>query len=445
MPAPRRHAPRGLAVTCHDATGAPVMAQGTPDRCMIYSPPGGHASHVFPVDGLHRGAHSSERQVPLISRRRGSAKHPSRLLIIMLGDAGDILLATPALRAVRHSFPRAHITLLTKPTTCHVLEDQGLIDQIIPFDKHLFDDPRSLMRPRALGAALRFLWEVRRQHADTALLLHHLTLGFGALKFAVLLLSCGARRRAGLDNGHGWFLTHRVPDQGFGPHHQVRYWLDVAAQVGALPAPGDHLLPAYRLPATAHQELSALLACHDVPRDQGLLVLHAGSGAYSAARRWPAERFAAVAAALQQHDALFPVLVGGSDERAIVEQVARLIPGPSLCLAGHTNWPQLGALLASARLVIANDGGVAHLAAAVGAPLVTIFGPSNSAAWRPLGPRTHIVHATLPCMPCFYRGHTLGNPRGCPPRTCLQLVTPEMVLAAGRALLPRDGHEQVNP
>jgi len=366
---------------------------------------------------------------------------PRRLLVIMLADAGDLLLATPALRALRHTYPNAHIALLTKPSVAHVLHDQGMLDETIIFDKHLFDQPRALLRPTALLAAARFLVRLRGERFDTALLLHHLSLTFGALKYAGVLLTTGAAVRVGLDNGRGWFLTHRAPDHGFGPRHQADYWLDVAAAAGGRLAPADDRLPRYHPTATANAELDWVLRERGVAADQPLLVLHPGSGGYSTARRWSPRRFAAVATALGQEAGLRAVVVGGPVERALAQEVAAQAPDGTLYLAGETDWPVLAALLARARLVVANDGGVAHLAGAVGAPVVTVFGPTNDAAYRPLGPRTRVVRAYLPCVPCLYRGHRLGNRNGCPPRTCLGLVTEQAVLAACRELLALATHQ----
>ncbi|GAC1427918.1 MAG: lipopolysaccharide heptosyltransferase II [Chloroflexota bacterium] len=363
---------------------------------------------------------------------------PRRILVVMLADAGDLLLATPALRALRATYPQAHLALLTKPSSLGVLAGQGLVDAILPFDKHLFDRPRALLQPVALAMALRFLWRLRRSGYDTVLLFHHLTLIFGALKYAGVLLATGAAVRAGLDNGRGSFLTHRVADGGFGARHQADYWLEVAAAVGARPAGEDDGLPAYSVVPGSREEARQLLAGHGVALERSLLVLHPGSGGYSAARRWPAERFAAVARDLGGHEGLLAVVVGGADERGVAAEVAALVPG-AVSVAGRTEWPVLAALLEEARLVVANDGGVAHLAGAVGTPLVVIFGPSNDAAWRPPGPRTRVVRAWLPCVPCFYRGHSLGSPEGCPPRSCLQQVGAAAVVAAGRALLGGEG------
>jgi heptosyltransferase-2 len=98
----------------------------------------------------------------------------------------------------------------------------------------------------------------------------------------------------------------------------------------------------------------------------------------------------------------------------------------------------LAALLRRARLVVANDSGVAHLAAAVDTPLVAVFGPSNHRAWGPYPPRAAdrvAVREPLACSPCIHRGHRFGTPAGCPARTCLDLVDVERVAAAAAEVL----------
>jgi len=100
----------------------------------------------------------------------------------------------------------------------------------------------------------------------------------------------------------------------------------------------------------------------------------------------------------------------------------------------------LGALLRRCRLVVANDGGVVHVATAVGTPVVAIFGPTNERAWAPYpttDPRHQVVREVLACAPCIHRGHSFGTPQGCPARTCLAILEVSDVLAAAeRALAP---------
>ncbi|MGQ9889157.1 MAG: WecB/TagA/CpsF family glycosyltransferase, partial [Aggregatilineales bacterium] len=272
---------------------------------------------------------------------------------------------------------------------------------------------------------------------DTVIYFHHFTLRAGTLKFALIAAAARARRRVGLDNGRGWFLTDRLPDPGF-EEHQARCWLALAALAGGTNA-GD--LSDRPYPRLAPASLRAPLPLHtereiggEVARGE-VIVIHAGSGGYSRARRWDAAGFAAVADALHAERGAQIVLVGGpDDDAAAVKAAMRTAP---LDLSGKTTLPELAALLASANLFIGADSGVMHLAAAAGVPVVAIFGPSNHAAWSPWTPhgRAAVIRSGPACSPCSYVGYSVGLREGCPARTCMRMVTPERVLNAARALL----------
>jgi ADP-heptose:LPS heptosyltransferase len=131
--------------------------------------------------------------------------------------------------------------------------------------------------------------------------------------------------------------------------------------------------------------------------------------------------------------AIVPVIVGGDDARRAAATIQAIEPS-TINLSGQTTLPQLAGILSRATLVIGGDSFIGHLAAAVGTPVVSIFGPSNADAWRPVGStdatdtvtpaRTSlVVRHDLPCQPCIYTGFRLGRPSGCPDRTCLKLVT----------------------
>ncbi len=387
---------------------------------------------------------------------------------MMLGDVGDVLLATPALQRLRREHPAARITAMTKPSTIAVLARSGLVDDFLPVQKHLFDRPSALLRPGVLIQLLRYVLDLRGRRFDAVVLLHHLVTVWGTIKFALLALASGASIRAGLDNGRGLFLTHRVRDRGFGAVHESAYWRQVVALLSpsspdaeaatertsraptradaqdaaaGTPSPGDDIpdtadAPLYIIPDESHCQAKAILKDAGIAPDRPVLAVHPGSGTYSTARRWFPERFAAAADLIAARHGLAVIVVGTPDERALAEQVVRGMNTPAANLAGRTTLDELAALLRRCALVIGNDSGVGHLAAAVGTPVVSIFGPFNHEAWRPLG-RSLVVRAepALPCMPCVNRGTSRGDPRGCTPRYCLQAVTPAMVAAAAERLL----------
>src|SRR5579875_708718 len=141
----------------------------------------------------------------------------AHILIVKLAGIGDLLLATPALRALRETYPLAHIDLLVTPDSAGLLDGWDVINNIIVLDKYLFDSPQQMVFHPAILLRLTTLWNtLRAGRYDAVLLLHHLTLPFGRLKHQALMRATGAKWRVGLDNGHGWFLNVRVPDHGFG-------------------------------------------------------------------------------------------------------------------------------------------------------------------------------------------------------------------------------------
>lgn len=329
-----------------------------------------------------------------------------RILVIKLADIGDVLTATPALRSLRRTFPNASITALTSLHCAGLLERTGFVDEVLAFDKW------SPALPAALGLHLR------RRRFDAMLLLHHLTTPRGVAKYAALSTAVGAPVRAGLDNGRGWFLTHRAPDHGFGIRHEVEYCNDVTGMLGAQPDHGQLEFPM--------SEQDRAYAKEALPPVRPLVAVHPGSGSYSTARRWPIERYQEVVQRLGAAG-ISPIAVGGPGE----ESLGRAL-GAGIDLTGRTTMSQLGAVLGGCAAFVGNDSGVMHIAAAVGTPVVALFGPSNHRAWGPWDPsgRSVILSSNLPCLPCFYRGHELGTPEGCPNRTCLQLITVEQVVDA---------------
>ena len=352
---------------------------------------------------------------------------PERILVVKLATLGDVLTMTPALRALRVSFPSAHIGVLTTPAGAPALRGLDSFDEVIIFNKYAFDRPREVWRGVPMG--VRFAMQLRAGRWDTLVLLHHLTTAFGIVKYAALALLSGAPRRVGLENGRGrWFLTDGAMDRGFGWRHEVDYALDVVSRLGA-----HH-------PGRPHLEL-----CAPETVKQNIALLVPGSGAFSRARRWAPDRFASVGRALYERHALAPHVLSGldPDEQRLAVDVASAI-GPYATVVPPAANPQaLGELVRGCRLVVANDGGVVHVATAVDTPVVAVFGPSNDRAWGPYPaeqPSHQVVREQLVCAPCIHRGHNFGTPQGCAARTCLALVEAEHVVAAAeRALGIVDG------
>jgi ADP-heptose:LPS heptosyltransferase len=367
----------------------------------------------------------------------------ARILVVKMAGIGDLLLATPALRALRETYPQAQIDLLVTPASAGILDNWDVINRIIVLDKYLFDYPQQILKnPRNLRRLTPLWHDLHDSHYDAVLLMHHLTLPFGRLKHQLLVRATGAKWRVGLDNGHGRFLNVRVPDTGFGAMHEAEYNLAIARAVGATTTNDTSLtIP---LSEEERQQAQQLVYGEQEPENTAhpIIAMHPGSGGYSTARRWAPERFAQVADTLFRESGGQLLLLGGPEEAALHKQIMGMLQSgiPARGLAGKGNIKVTAAVLELADLFIGNDSALMHLAVAGGTPTVAIFGLTNHKAWGPFTGndpqrRAIIVRLDLPCMPCFYRGHSLGTPEGCATRDCLAQLGVDPVAVAARRLL----------
>ena len=206
-----------------------------------------------------------------------------------------------------------------------------------------------------------------------------------------------------------------------GDLHLSREYLALAAELDAREVP----LPGLAVDPGASRGAAALLERVGL-EDRPFVILGPGA-AYGPAKRWSAERFAALG--LQRVGRGAGVLVcGAATERSACEDVAAAIGGQARSLAGETSLPVLAALCARAELVVSNDSGLAHLAAATGAPTVVVFGSTSSAWTAPLGHRVRVAQRAPVCSPCFARGCAVGF-------VCLSAVEVAMVSAAAEELV----------
>ncbi len=371
-------------------------------------------------------------------------KSLDRILVVKLADMGDAILATSAIGALRRAHPRARIDVLTAGAGAAIFHLCDAVDQVFTLDKQAFDRPTGLLNPRAGASLMALMKRLRSRRYDAIALLHHLTTPFGARKFRWLCAAIGAPVRAGLDNGRGAFMTHRVTDYGFGARSVHDYGLAVVA---TLDADIHDAKPLISIPTDASRQVDQLLSSAGVEAD--FVAIHPSVGGYATARNWFPDRFASVAQSIRQNIGLSIVLVGADDASPAAEQIAQ--DSLSINLVGRTSIAQLAALMQRARLVIGADSGVAHLAAALDVPTIAIFGPSNQAAWSPFGAvsleefrrdptasRAVLVRSGIPCSPCFYTGFTLGRRDGCALRTCLTDVTADLVAQVATELLTRN-------
>jgi heptosyltransferase-1 len=315
------------------------------------------------------------------------------------------------LEALRSLYPSARITWLVEAAYAPLLAGHPALDEIWEAPRLHPGELLGGSNPARLRGLLRRL---RAQPFDLVLDLQ------GLLKSAVWVALARSPRKVGYDRtreGSYLALTERVDP--FDPEaHAVLRSLNLAHYLGAPPA-----LPRFRLNFDAGVDTSGL-----IPGDAGrpLIVLH--PGARWASKLWPAASWALLAEWLA--DGGFQVAMTGShaDEKLVAE-VTGQTRVPIFNLAGRTSLAELAAILRRVRLAVTTDTGVMHLAAALGTPLVALFGPT--APWRtgPFGEGHRVVRLGLPCSPCFKRQ--------CPEPRCLNDLTPEVVRLACENILSR--------
>jgi N-acetylglucosaminyldiphosphoundecaprenol N-acetyl-beta-D-mannosaminyltransferase len=353
-----------------------------------------------------------------------------RILCVQLADIGDLVLTTPALNKLRHDLPDAHITLLTTPHAAPILPD-GLVDHVIRFRKHTFDNPRALLNPNGQRKLLSLWRQIDGGVFDTVIFFHHFSTWFGILKFIGVAVASGAKQRVGLRGPKTPFLKAGIAEQGFGAKHQSDYWLelvDVVTKTGDVASATYHIRMEHTVPLPEHRPLVAI---------------HAGSGGYSTARRWEPEKFAAVAQQLIKERDAHIIFVGGpgDDTESVIEHLQTVgkqhVASQFTDLTGKTTLPELAGVLSRCDLFIGADSGVMQIATATGIPVAAVFGPSNRWAWGPKGEQQGVFTSHARCSPCSYVGTSVGLRDGCEARTCMRMVTSKRVAHVANSLLAR--------
>jgi lipopolysaccharide heptosyltransferase I len=326
---------------------------------------------------------------------------PRRIGLIKPSALGDIIHSLPVLTALRQRYPAAHITWIVNRTYEPLLNGHPDLNATLAFDR-----TTSRFEPmQAVFRYTRFLSELRQRRFDLVLDLQ------GLLRSGIMCRASGAPRRVGLSTareGATWFYTDVVPVSDFNALHAVeRYWL-IAQALGAGAGPKQ-----FRLPLSESARVWAESALHDCPPPW----LMFGVGSRWMTKRWPPEHFAALAQRAQRHFGGTVVFLGGPDETALARATAAHLSGPSRDLTGRTTLPQLAAVLQRADVMVANDTGPLHLAAALGRPVVAPYTCTRVLLNGPYGAEEGAVESGVWCQGSYLKR--------CRRLECMTELTPE--------------------
>jgi heptosyltransferase I len=332
---------------------------------------------------------------------------PRRILIIKPSAIGDVVHALPILNLLRQRWQDAHIAWIVTPGCSGLLEGHPQLDEVIRFERRRLG--QSWRSPSTAMGLFRFARELRSRQFDLVLDLQ------GLFRSGWMAWQTRAPIRIGFANAREFapiFYTHRVPIDTAEQHAIDRY-LSVAETLGCGREPVEFHF------ATNEDDrgyVSRLL------KESGpYAVLLPGTNWET--KRWPVEHFGALVEPLRERFGLRTVVAGSDDDKSL----AALIAGAH-DLTGSTTLRQLVALLEGARVVVANDSGPMHIAAALGRPLVTPYGPTSPIRTGPYRRLDTVIRLDIPCSPCFSRR--------CSHQSCLKWLAPEFVLREVERSLP---------
>ena len=328
---------------------------------------------------------------------------------------GDAVMSVAAFRELRRLFPAAHITVVSKPGTADIFRDTDFVDDVLVYERG------------GVSSVWKLIHELKQRRFDLALLFQN------AFEAALISFLARVPLRIGYNTERRAFLlTHPVATPSWkNERHEIFYYLNLVTELqrnlfGAVP--NEITTPEFELSVSPERKRKAreLLAPHSADATKPLVLLCPGS-INSRAKRWPADRYAALADQLSESGATV-ALIGSPGEVDVSRQVVDLAKRSPVLLTGKTSVAEVTALISIADVLITNDTGPAHIGAAVGTPAIVIFGPTNPLTTRPYGPAGEIIRRPPDCAPCMLRDCPIDH-------RCMTAITPQEVFQRARQLI----------
>ncbi|MCM8813736.1 MAG: lipopolysaccharide heptosyltransferase II [Candidatus Omnitrophica bacterium] len=325
-----------------------------------------------------------------------------RILVINVNWVGDVIFSTPAVRAIRRHYPAAHIAGMVVKRCEDVLRLNPHVDELIVYDER--------GRDRGIANYWRFIAMLRRKQFQRVFILHP------SLKRALLAFFAGIPERAGYaTKRRAFLLTMPVPPPAH-PLHKIDYFLQLLYACGIAPAGREC---EFFFSSADEVAVNASLAQAGVRPMSRYVVLNPGGNWLL--KRWPPEYFARLADMIIERLNLAVVIAGGPGDRALAEELTRRMRAKPVVMTGRFSLQELGALMKHSCGVVSADSGPMHIAVAVGAPTLALFGPTSVRLTGPVGKTAPVVlQSEVDCrVPCYMQD--------CPENRCMRLISPEEV------------------
>lgn len=341
------------------------------------------------------------------------------VLCVRLDNLGDVLMTTPALRAVKQSIPGCELTLLASPAGAQAARLVPQIDRVIEYRA-----PWVKQADASLPTMLPLATRLGAEGYDAAIIFT--VYSQSALPAAMLCAAAGIPLRLAYSRENPYQLLsdwvhEREPEQGI--RHEVRRQLDLVREVGC--TTGDERL-ALAVPAAGNPWARERIAALGIQPGCQWVLLHPGASAPS--RRYPVDSWIEAARCIHRRHACPIVVVGAGDDLAAVGSICRALPGIAVALCADLDVARLAAVIACAPVLLCNNSGPAHIAAAVGTPVVTLYALTNP-QHTPWNVAQRVLYRDVPCRFCYRSACPQGH------HDCMQGIAPAAVAAACGDLL----------
>ncbi len=333
-----------------------------------------------------------------------------KILIVRTDRIGDVVLTTPAIRALRLTYPQVQICVLVSKTTAPLLKGNPDIDEVMIDDR--------LNQHRGFWGYFKLIKDIQRRRFDLAIIFHT------KKRTNLLCFLAGIPRRMGYQNNKlGFLLTEKIyDDRNLGIKHEAQYCLDLLKPLGVK---GDHREVFVPIQPQAKDWVERVFADHRILDNKILIAIH--PGASDPTKMWPAQYFVEVINNLIVKLDCQMVLIGAKNNQDAAPKIMAQVQSPLLDLSGQTEVFHLPALFKRCSLLISNDSGPVHIADAVGIPVISIFTRNqpgiNPERWRPLGERSRFLAPPLQEGISFAKGKVIDG-------GYLKIIKPQDVLEA---------------
>jgi len=336
------------------------------------------------------------------------------ILLTRTDRIGDVVLSTPAIKAVREKFPDAYIAFMVRPYAKDIVKGNPSLDEVIIYDKY--------GKEKSLLNTVKFALGLRKKRFDLAIMLHPTN------RVHMISYLAGIPKRVGFEKKMSFFLTKKVPHlKQEGKKHELEYTLDLLRSIDIEVKDKELFVPIHENDIESVEKI--LDECH-VGKEVPLIAVNPSASCSS--KRWPPLHFADLADKLADKYKARIIIVSDNANRKFSDGVAEYMKHMPVNLTGRTTVGGLAALLSKCNLFISNDSGPVHIACAVGTPVISIFGRRDPGLspkrWAPTSRKSAVFHKDVGCEVCLAHNCKIGF-------KCLEAVTPAEVLSAAEHLL----------